>query len=498
MAQFSMLDRLKSMLYPLVQQNAVSEAMLTGPALELGQLEGAADLMQYDGRFMDPNTVRIEADLVTLTQVASVDRVEGQTTVYAPLADWTIRYRTGDEVIVGGSSKGNNGRRVIQTVTKVGNNYQMTVAAPFVAAEDGLIYGKPTYELLNRCRELLLYPGGYETDTQLRALLVQWLTTMQRRGSVTGIKAEMNRVTNNTTTEVLQTIPALETLVANASYTHSTQSVPAGSWSSDLVPGSTLSVVGSSLDSNGRYTVYSADNTRVVLGHRARASQRYAEMAFANATELQFREDRVLNRLWVRLHNTTGSSKTVGFTVTVTGSPVGTAAVATGTGTVSVSNGVATVSLTAGAGSLATPTIAEVVLPLTNANSAVLQVTITAGTPTAVRLGAMGLCPNTPAGTPDLAALWTWRWGGIVKTGLRSARNETGITLLGSTKPGFYVGVTCPESVEEDAYTMGSPDEFVVVEVDHRNPANYTTQDLGTLVRDVLLPADVTGILGTL
>lgn len=498
MAQYSALDRLKSLLYPLVEQNEVAEAMLLGPSLELGQMEGAIDLLQHDGRFLDPNTVRVEADLTTLTQVAAVDRVDGNTTIYATLVDWTTRYRTGDEIVLGGSIKGNNGHHTIATVTKVGNNYQMTLAAPLVAAESGLAYGKPTYELLNRCRELLLFPGGYETDTQLRQLLGSWLTTMQQRGSVTGVQTEMNRVTNNTTAAVFQSVPAITTLATGVAYTHSTLSVPAGSWSAGLVPGSCLSITGSQKDSNGRYTVYSADQSLVVLGHRAHHSQAYPEIELDNALEVQFREDRVLNKLWVRLLNTSASGATVALTVTASGTTF-TAASAVGSGaTASVNSNVATISLTVGAGSLATPAIAEVVMTPASITSAAFQAAITSGTPTAVRVGEMGLCPNGTNGLPNLTALWLWRWGGIVKTGLRSRVNETGLTLFTPTKPGFFVGVTCPESVEEDAYTMASPDEFVVVEVDHRNPRNYTAEDLGTMVRDVFLPADVTGVLGLL
>jgi NAD(P)H-flavin reductase len=76
--------------------------------------------------------------------------------------------------------------------------------------------------------------------------------------------------------------------------------------------------------------------------------------------------------------------------------------------------------------------------------------------------------------------------------------NETGLTVRLKTKPGWYLGVSSPGAVEEDAYTMASPDEFVVLEVDHRNYNNYTERALETLVREVLLPADVDGVLGLL
>lgn len=487
MAQFTPLDRLRKLLYPLVQQNDVSDAMLTGPAVELGILGAAADLMEFDGRFVDPNTVTIGSDLVTLTQVADVDHLNGNTPVYADLVDWTTRYRVGDEIILGGSTKGNNGAHTIQSVSAS----QMALAAPCEAQEAGLVYGKPTYALLALCRELMLYPGGWETDTQLRAFLASWIQVMQKRGSRSGIVSEMNRVANSSSTTLLETMPALITLQTGVSYTASSQSVMGNGWQTSAVPGTSITIGGSTIGSNGRYAVYSVSGTAVVLGHRAKNAIKFPDLPPVNGCELQFREDRYQNRVWVRLINTSSSSKTVAFTVTVANATLGTVASPIGVGSASNTSSVATISLTAASGGSSTT-----YLPLTlTTTPATFTVAITSGSPDAVRLGLMGLCPMMTDGTPSLSALWPWAWGGVVQTGLRSGLNETGLTIYASARPGWYLGVSTPGSVEEDAYTLASPDDFVVVEVDHRNYSNYSENDLATLVTGVLLPADVDGVL---
>lgn len=488
MARTPLLTRLQSLLYPLVQQNNVSDAMLMGPAESLGTIEASVDLLANDGRGFQPGTVTIGANLTTLTQSAAVDRVEPNgTVIYKALVDWTTQFRAGDEVVLGGSVLGNNAIRTIATVSAT----TMTVTAPFTAAEAELFYAKPTKALLRRCRELLLFPGGYETDTELRALLEDWIPTMQQRGSLLGTTTEMNRVTNSTSTSVLQTLPDLAALGTGVSYTHSTKILTGGTWTS-LDAGEAVTVVGSTKDSDGRYTVYDRSGSNLVLGHRAARSTHYPRHLVAGMTELQFKEDRALGLLKVRLLNTAGTSQTVAFTVTVTGATAGATTLLAGTGTASVAGGVVTASLTAAGASQASPAASELSLALTGLSAtSTFQVAVTSGTPTAVRVGELGLSISG-------LTLWPWRWGGVVRTGLRSQMNETGLTVYILARPGFYLGVGSPSSIEEDAYTMASPDEFVVVEVDHRNPTNYTEQDLKALVREVLLPADVDGVLGLL
>lgn len=506
MSLTSVLDRLKQQLYPFITQNAVSDAMLRGPADALSQLEAAADVLEHDGRWLEPNTVTIQSDLITVTQVASVERIGADgSPVLASLVDWTTKFKVNDEIVIGGSALGNNGRRKIATVSAgsltivnnpgAGNN-------PFVAAESGLLYAKPTAMLKRLCRELLLYPGGYETDTQLRTLLGDWVTTMQLRGSRSGVVAEMNRATNSTTA-LLETIPDLTTLGTAVSYTHSsTKAFSAASWYTTVSLGSNISVGGSVKGSNGRYTVYGISGTNVQVGHRAGHATSYVRPTVTGVKELQIKEDRNVGQLRVRLANTLGSSANVQFTLTVTAGTIsGTVRVTEGTGTVgTVTSTSAQVTLNTTSGSVATPTYAEVLIPLATpvASTTAFAIAVNSGSPTNVRLGEMGLCPMAADGTANLSGLWPWKWGGIVFTGLRSQASETGLKVYALTKPGFYVGVSSPDSVEEDAYTMASPDEFVVLEVDHRNSANYTKQDLEALVRDVLLPADVDGVLGLL
>jgi hypothetical protein len=500
MSVSSMLTRLKQQLYPLVQQNTVSDAMLTGPADALAVLDGSLDMMLAGGRYLEQGSVTIPGTLNSLVQVPGVERLDAEgLPVTAALVDWTALFRVGDEVIVGGSSLGNNGLREVTAVNTVLTGpditgYTLTVSPPFVAAETGLVYGKPTFMLRQLCREMLLYPGGYETDTELRALLADWIETMQRRGTRLGLKTEVNRLTNSTTTELLETVTPLRVVNTGRSYTQSTQSLNVAD--PDLSIGQSVTVTNSSEDSNGRYTVYTNTGSTIVLGHRAASSRSYRTVREANALEVQFREDRVNSRLWVRVVNTGASSAEITLTLDITAGTIDEVSLPTGTGSISHTASNAALTLTTSSGSTSAPNISEAVVMLSGTSSAtIITPAITSGTPTQVRLGLMGLCPTGTDGNPVLASIAPWRWGALVRTGLRSRSDESGLTLLASARPGWYLGLSSPDSVEEDAYTMTSPDEFTVVEADHRNPTNYTEQDLERLVRDVLLPADVDGAL---
>jgi hypothetical protein len=489
MAQSSALTRLKSLLYPMVQQNDVSDAMLTGPADALGYVDATLDLVTYDGRYVEPNVVRIESDLLTLTQLATVSRLdESGQPVLADLVDWTRRFQPGDEVIVGGSLKANNGRRRVASVAP--GQLVVDSEKPFLATESGLVYGKTTFELLRLCRELLLFPGGYETDTELREqVLANWIPTMIARGSRSGIKAEMDRVSRSDDTAVLESIPPMTTLGA-ANYAHSSFALTT-TWGDKVEIGDTLTVLNSSRDSNGRYTVYGKSGNSVVIGHRARRAFAYPTIAWSNTLDLQFREDRAEGVVWVRLVNTKGTTGAATFTLTTTGASIASGSLISGSGTVATTSTVATITLSAPAGS-----VSEAIIRLTSpSESTTFQLAVNSGTPDRVRLGGMSLCRVGTDGLLVLGSPYQWRWGGMVRTGLRSEADESDLMVYERARPGWYLGVSAFGSVEEDAYTMAFPDEFVVVEVDHRNP-NYTERDLETLVSDVLLPADTDGVLG--
>lgn len=498
----SLLNRLKAQLYALVQQNDVSDAMLIGPSEVLSRLDGSVDMLLEGGRYLERGLVTITSSLDTLVQVPVTVRLDalGQP-VSDTLVDWTALFQVGDEIILGGSSLGNNGRRIVSAVTPVLNGqsevigYTITTSTPFVAEESGLVYGKPTFSLRQLCRELLLYPGGYETDQQLRTLLSTWLETMQLRGTRAGVETEVDRLTNSTSTELLETVTPLVELGTNLSYQDSSREIALAD--PDLYIGQPVTVAESSEDSNGRYTVYSNSGSAVVLGHRASRSRFYRDVHESSVTEVQFREDRVNQKLWVRLINTAVSAEEVEVGMSVAAATVTSADLAAGSGSTASTASTATLTLTTSGGSVATPSIAEAVISLSGtSDSTTFTVTINSGTPTQVFLGSLSLCPTGVDGSPVLAQIQPWRWGAVVRTGLRSRSDETGLTLLASARPGWYLGLSTPDSAEEDAYTMASPDEFVVVETDHRNTTNYTEQDLETLVRDVMLPADVDGALG--
>lgn len=490
------LDRLKHDSRFFIEHNAVSETLLRGPASALSAAEATAQLLGLNGTLMEWGNVTVQSNLTTLTQVAPVTGIDASgNPVYGSLTNWTTRFKVGDEIAIAGSTLGNNGIKVVATVS----SGSLTVSTPMAAAESGLYYAKTTQRLLRVCEEQRLFAGGYETDTQLRAFLLNGRTTLQERGTRRGIVEEMNRVTNSTSTALLESAIDLTTLGTSVAYTHSTKTVAAGAWYNLVSPGDALMVAGSTRGSDGRYTVYGVSGTSVQLGHRANRSSEYVYTYQSGKTELLLREDRANNSLWVSLANQSGTTKTIAFTISVSGATWGSGSVVGGTATVSTTSTVATVSLQAGGGSTTARGFSEVRLPLNGLTSpTTFTLAITSGTPTAVRLGDLGLCPTGTDGTPTFASMFPWRWGGVVFTGLRSGVNETGLTVYDSAKPGWYVGVSYPESAEEDSYSMASPDELVVVEVDHRNPAYYNKSDLTALVRGVLLPADVEGILGLL
>lgn len=489
-------DRLVHETRLFIEHNAASQALLTAPAFALSQAEAAVQLLRNNGSFFEWGTATVASNLTTLNQAAPVVDIDAAgDPVYGSLVNWQTRFKVGDEIVLAGSTNGNNGIKVIASV----GSSSLTVSTPFAAAEAGLYYAKTTPRLLQLCEEQRLFVGGYETDTQLRALLLGWAETIQLRGSRSGIITEFNRITNSTSTTLLESVPPLTALGTGVSYTHSTKTLAASSWYTQVSSGSPITIVGSTRGSSGRYTVYGVSGSSVQIGHRANRSTEYVYAYAANKTELLFREDRVNNNIWVGLANQSSSSKTVAFTLTASGATFGTAAVTQGTGTATASGTLATVSLTAGAGSATSRTFSEVRIPVTSLTSAsTFTPAITSGSPTAIRLGGLGLCLHTSAGVPITGSMFPWRWGGIVFTGLRSGVDESGLTVYASTSPGWALGVTYPESAEEESYSMAFPDELVVVEVDHRNTAYYTKDDLTTLVRSVLLPADVEGVLGYL
>jgi hypothetical protein len=346
---------------------------------------------------------------------------------------------------------------------------------------------------------MLLFPGGYETDTELRAFLTEWLDVMRARGSRAGIEAEMDRVTRNTDTTVLGTINSMKVLGESVSYTHATATLSAAGWVDGLEPGDALTIRDSIRGSNGRCTVYGISGNNVQVGHRAARSTAFSSRLRPDALEIHVREDRAANLLGLRIVNTTASSAAVEVSLDVTAGTVLGGAVISGSANVLTTGSSASITFQPTA-STGEAVIAEVTLRLANATDyTTFELGIVSGSPTGVFLGDLGLAPQVLSGaSPSLGALWPWRWGGVVHTGLRSGMNETGLTVLRRAHPGWFVGVGSPESAEEDPYTMASPEEYVVVEVDHRNPANYTEQELAALVRDVLLPADVDGLLGLL
>lgn len=476
------LTRLKGRLYPFIEQNDVSDAVLTGPADVLGVLDATLEAYLLDGRYLEPGTVTITAGTNVITQVPDA----GQSAV-----DWTMRFQVGDEIAVGGSIYNQSARYVASTVTATTIT---ATGAPFTTTETGLVYAKPTFGLWRRCQELGLYPGGYESDSDLRTnVLERWLDIQAKRGSRGGLTSELNRVINSSI-NLLESVLTPTTLETGAAYTATTKALDnANGWATGLPIGSAITILGSAAGSNGRYSIVGTASGAPVIGHRATRARKYASITPAGAVDVQLREDRELNQLWVRLVNTTDTNAAVTLTFTLTNATWASGLLTAGTGSASVTSTVATATLTPAAGM--TTEMMFVLSGVVSSPAPVLTAAITSGAPTGVRIGELGLFPTEAGGTTNFSATPQWTWGGYVWTGIRSGVNESGLTILGSALPTWYLEVSTPGQIEEDAYTMASPDEFVVIEADHRNRRNYADADLKVLVKEVFMPADTDYVL---
>lgn len=493
MAREPMLERLKRSLYPFMRSSDLQDAFLGAPADELAHYDAVLTIFGHGGSYLEPGVATVTAGTATVTQVAAV---------HGTTLNWNTRFKVGDEIILGGSLSGQQG--VFPITAIAGGGLTMTVTVPggtFAVTETGLLYAKSTFRLIQLTKELMLFPGGYETDTDLRQnLLYRSMIIHQQRGSSIGVEEEVARI-SNAVAETLETSPPLRLLASGIAFDATTRRLAnTGSWATGMVVGESIAVLGSTKTSNGRYVIYNIDGSGVELARRAMKSQRYPLTTRTNALELHVREDREQRRLIWRVVNTTAGALAVTFNIAVSGATYASATVTTGAGSVVLSGGntVATCTWTVPAGETWEVT-ALLTIP---SGLPIFTLTRTAGTLNAVLMGGAALFGRTVAGVLNSSAVW--KWGGLIPDTLRGnqpgggSANSTGLSIYAKTVPGWFLGVSGPGLVEEDSYTMASPDEFVVLEVDHRNTRNYSEKTFKTVVTDYLSPANVDTLLGLL
>lgn len=401
--------------------------------------------------------------------------------------DLTAIFKIGDNFVLAGSTQGYSG---VYQVTAVSSS-SVTVAGSFGAPETGLLYGSQKARLLARARSLLLFPGGYETDAQLTAQLLAATTTHEKRGSTAGLVSDLNVISNGGTV-LIDSIKPAALLQSGVSSTSGGAALTVDAWASGLTVGTSFMLGGSTLRSSGRYWVYANSGTAITPARRPVHSYSYFPYQ-SSGIELQFREDRLNQRVYFRVNNPGAvASKTIAGTVTVSGVGSVTASVPVGASyTVGVAANVVSFTWTLASNE----PFREGWINVGSLSSAVEFVPAVSESSTGtamqiVRLGSGGLSGRTVAGAVDLTALARWKWGGLIKTTFLSQTAESGLTVYGGPYHGFYINIGYPGLFENDPYSITAPKNLVVAEVDNRNVSNYSNTDIKNIVRDYLIPVD--------
>jgi hypothetical protein len=454
------------------------------------QFVQAGDVFAVTGE--TAGTVFQVIDDVTIDLVAPlVNTASGVSYTSKMLVDWTTIFKIGDELVLAGSLKGYSGR---YPITSVSAN-SLTITGVFATSESRLFCASPKNRLLALARGVLLFPGGYESDTALRTQLAAAPVTHQQRGSTAGLTSDLTKVANFAPALIDSVNPGtlLQSAVASTS---GGATLTVSAWAAGLTVGKSFLVSASTLGSNGRYWVYTNSGTDITPARRPVHTYEYYPYQ-ASGIELQFREDRVNDRIYFRVNNPGGvASKTIAMSLTASGVGSVTAGVPVGAGyTVGVAGNVASFTWTLSPGELfregwvnvGSLSAAIEFIPTVSESSTGLAIQ-------AVRLGYGGINSRTLTGAISLT-LARWRWGGLVKTALLAGTAETGLKVYNGATHGFYLGAGYPGILENDAYPMASPKDFLVVEVDNRNGTNYSNDDIKDTTRDYLIPADTDYLL---
>lgn len=260
-------------------------------------------------------------------------------------------------------------------------------------------------------------------------------------------------------------------------YTESTKALTSLS-TTGLQVGSSVTIDGTTTDANGRYVVYSL--SPVVIGTRAVNRDEFCPTLSTDTIDVVMREDDLLRTLFMQVTNRTMSSQAV--TLVFTTSAASTLISSWGTVT-----GLQV------AGTLTAGQTATMSLAITGATSGVtFTLTPTAPVPVVARLGeAVVVNSRTERGVNH-----EWKWGGLIRRGLYEGYDQPDITVYKDGVAGWFLGFGYPGIIENDSYTITSPEDVVVFETQHNNTNNYTETDIKKIVRDRLVPTNVPVVIG--
>jgi hypothetical protein len=275
---------------------------------------------------------------------------------------------------------------------------------------------------------------------------------------------------------VLQTAKTPVSLTASASYTASTKTL---SGISGLAIGDSITIRGSTRNSNGRYVVYAPSTGQV--GTRALRADEYSIFLSNGVIDVILKENRPLNQIQGKITNRTGANTTVTLLFTCSGTATLTAGWATVTGL--------QLSGTVNDGQSREFSI-TITNPTINTTFSVTP-TIGAGQCT-IRLGE-AVIVNTRT---EISVNNPWRWTGIINRGLSSKQDEAGLTILRDGIPGWHLSLGSPGIVENDDYTIAYPDDIIVAETANQNWSNYSETDIKNIGNDWLFPKNVDIIIG--
>ncbi len=487
MSLISVLERIKNAVHPLIERNALLDALLGAPGDELAYGEGKIEAWSYGADDIETGTVSVTAlsNTVNLANGGS-----------------TVGMAVDDDFVIAGSKENNSGRFKI---TAINSNTQLVLNNTFKVTEAGLFYGKTKPRLIRIAKGLALFPGGYETDAVIRTdILGKAGDIHKKRGTSIGVEEDFERITN-AQIQIIDPVKPLTSLQAGVATTANGATMTVASWASGLAVSDDFTVSLSTKGSNGRYFVYSNTGTVLTPARRAVNTGDYFT-EITNASEVHFKELREGNRLYFRVINKNGgASNRVAVTITVSGATIITSGINGGAAGDTVTLSSSTVAITkssAGVNSywdVTTNQAKEGWIELSSIGTGVevsVNVTESVGTLNAVRWGRAGLASRNKAGVLSLGVMPSAKFGGLIKTAFRSGLAETGLTVYKDSYHGFFLGFGYPGTFENDDYTIVSPDDFVALDIDHRNYANYSEQDLKILARDYLMPYDCEYILG--
>lgn len=485
MSLTSVLERVKNAILPVIEQNGLLDAFLGSPSDEVAVAEAKIEAWGYGADDIESGTVDITGGSALVTLVGNI----------------TDNLQINDDFVIAGSKEGNGGLFVI---TNINSSTTLTLNHTFSVTETGLFFGKTKSRLIKLAKGMNLFPQGTETDAAIRTdILARAGTIHQLRGTTQGIIEDLGRI-SGASIQLEDTVKALTQLSTGVSTTSGGATMTVSTWANSLTVGSDFTVALSTIGSNGRYFVYSNSGTAITPARRAINSTQYYQDMF-NATEVHFREDRSTGRLYWRVINSNGSaSNRVTVSIAVTGATVSSFGMNGGSVGDSVGSPVSgTVNTQSSSGANAYWDVTngqskEGWVQVSSIPNAEFTVTVSqaVGTLNAVRHGRAGLASRDKSGNLVLGALPKVRFGGLILTNFRSDTSESGLTVYQDGYPGFYMGFGYLGTYENDDYPMASPDDFVVIDVDHRNYGQYSELEVKNLAQDQIIPVDTEYVIG--